>query len=248
MSQARKYLFDNDFAHPEEMQKQKAVHTEDELAAAKAEAFEAGRAAMAEEQRVTDEQVLAQLIERMARQTEALLSARHESEDKAVRDAGDLAITICRKILPTLASQNALTEIEGLVIRTITEMHEEPRLVLRVADSKLDELQARFERMTAAFQGKLVLIGDDDLDATDCEVLWADGGVERDFSRLWSEIEHALAALTDGRTEPEPISPLQGLPDPADGTLAPSDRGNASADALANTPLTETANQESGHG
>ena len=247
MTESRKYLFDNDFAHPEEVQKQRAVHTEDEMAAARAEAFEAGRTAMAEEQRTTEEQVLARLLERISAEAENLLGCQQANDEKAIRDAGTLAVTICRKVLPTLATQNALTEIEGLVSRTIAEMHEEPRLVVRVADSKLDELQARFERMTGAFPGKLVLLGDDDLAPTDCSVLWADGGVERDFDRLWSELEQAVSGLTDTRTNPEPSSPLDGLPDPAEFESAPPEAAIAS-EVLAETVVTETANQESGHG
>jgi flagellar assembly protein FliH len=247
MSQSRKFLFDNDFAHPEEMARQRAVHTEDELAAAKAEAFEAGRAAMAEEQRVSEEQQTATLVSALTGQIEALLAESTDIENRAVKDAGELAITVCHKILPTLAAQNALTEIEGLVVRTIAEMHEEPRLVVRVADSKLDDLQIRFERMSSAFSGKLVLLGDDELAPTDCAVLWADGGAERDFARLWTEVNLALSGLSDSRTAPEAPSPLAGLP----GAESQETTGDSAfADAIPTTPVmtTETANQESGHG
>ncbi|MBO6782733.1 MAG: hypothetical protein JJ899_05595 [Alphaproteobacteria bacterium] len=247
MPQTRKFLFDNDFAHPEETRKQAAVYTEDEMAAAEAKAFEAGRQAMAEEQHVTEEQFLTQLVERMSGQVETLIAQRQSSADDAVREAGQLAITICRKVLPTLAAQNALTEIEGLVVRTIAEMHEEPRLVLRVSDSKLDELQTRFERMTAAFAGKVVLLGDDELAPTDCAVLWADGGEERDFSRLWTELENTVSALTDGRTSPDLPSPLDGLPDP-DAFAGTPEPAQLAPGMPTEAVVTETANQESGHG
>lgn len=247
MPQSRKFLFDNDFAHPEEMAKQRAVYTEGEMEAAKAKAFAAGRDAMAGEQRVSEEQQTAALVAALTAQVEALLAERAEIENRAVKDAGALAVAVCHKMLPTLAAQNALTEIEGLVVRTIAEMHEEPRLVVRVADSKLDDLQARFERMSSAFSGKLVLLGDDEFAPTDCAVLWADGGAERDFARLWSEVNLALSGLSDARTAPTPPSPLEGLPSSeAHETTGDPDY----ADAIPATPVltTETANQESGHG
>ncbi|CAN0546430.1 unnamed protein product, partial [Laminaria digitata] len=193
MADSRKFLFENDFAHPEDMKKRAAVHTEDAMAAAKAEAFAAGRAEAEAEQRATEELHIAQLLETLSTQVEALGTARAETNDIIAREAGDLAISICRKMLPTLSAQNALLEIEGLVTRTMAEMNEEPRLVLRVADSRLDTLQARIERMSSGFPGKLVLLGDDELAENDCAVLWADGGTERNLGRLWSEIDQVVA-------------------------------------------------------
>ncbi|MCZ6590627.1 MAG: hypothetical protein O7B98_05730, partial [Alphaproteobacteria bacterium] len=48
------------------------------------------------------------------------------------------------------------------------------------------------------FDGKIVLLADDQLSPTDCHVLWADGGSERDVQRTWSEINKAVEQITDG--------------------------------------------------
>lgn len=254
MAQSQKFLFDNDFAHPEEMRKRAAVHTAEELEAAKAEAFAAGQAAQAAEQRVSEEQQIAALMTSVCEQVENLKNERERIQAEISGEAGALAVSICRKLLPTLAAQNALTEIEGLVSRTIAEMDEEPRLVIRVADSKLDELQLRFDRMSANFAGKLVLLGDDEMADTDCAVLWADGGTERNLDRLWSEIDLAVASLSDSRTQPEFASPLDGLPG-ATAPAAAESEAPITPDTMQTesaTPppesLTDTAKQESGHG
>lgn len=254
MAQSQKFLFDNDFAHPEEARKRAAVHTDGDLEAAKTEAYAAGQAAMVAEQRVTEEQQIAALVESLCSRAEALFNDRMQLETETANQAGALAISICRKVMPTLAAQNALTEIEGLVTRTIAEMNEEPRLVIRVADSKLDALQTRFDRMSANFAGKLVLLGDDEMAETDCAVLWADGGAERNLDRLWNEIDLAVAGLTDAQTQPDAASPLDGLPDPdapETPVSATPDLPDAADAASAMPPpdsLTDTAKQESGHG
>lgn len=254
MAQSQKFLFDNDFAHPEEARKRAAVHTDADLEAAKAEAYAAGQATMAAEQRVTEEQQIADLITAVLTRVEALFNNRTQMETEIANEAGALAVSICRKIMPTLAAQNALTEIEGLVTRTIAEMDEEPRLVVRVADSKLDALQTRFDRMSANFAGKIVLLGDDEMAETDCAVLWADGGAERNLDRLWNEIDQTVAGLTDVRTQPDAASPLDGLPDPdtpeppvSDTTVLP-DAANTASAMPPPVSLTDTAKQESGHG
>lgn len=248
MATSRKFLFDNDFAPSEETKKRAAVHTEDAMAAAKAEAFAAGRAEAEAEQRTTEEQQIAQLLATISAQADTLRDARAAADEKIAQDAGDLALSICRKILPTLSAQNALREIEGLVTRTITEMNEEPRLVIRVADSRLDDLQTRIERMSSGFAGKLVLLGDDELAENDCSVLWADGGTERNLDRLWSEIDQVVAGLNDAQTEPSQTSPLDGLPGAEDPKEITPDAALAASAMQPHENLTETANQESGHG
>lgn len=248
MVASRKFLFENDFAHPEEMKKRAAVHTEDAMAAAKAEAFAAGRAEAETEQRASEEQQIGQLLTAISGQVEMLSAERAQTDDRIARDSGALAVSICRKILPTLAAQNALREIEGLVMRTIAEMAEEPRLVIRVADSRLDALQTRLDRMSSGFPGKLVLLGDDELAENDCAILWADGGTERNIDRLWSEIDQIVASLTDDQTQPAQTSPLEGLPGMDDLDEISPDAASATSAMHPHEDLTETAKQESGHG
>lgn len=248
MAESRKFLFENDFAHPEEAKKRAAIHTEDAMLAAKAEAFAAGRAEAEAEQQATEEQQISQTLATITSQMDALIAARAEADDKIARDAGDLAITICRKVLPTLAAQNALREIEGLVTRTMAEMNEEPRLVIRVADSRLDALQARLDRMSSGFPGKLVLLGDDELAENDCAVLWADGGTERNLDRLWSEIDVVVTSLNDSQTAPTETSPLEGLPSAGDLDEIMPDPAIAASAMQPHEDLTQPANQESGHG
>lgn len=248
MTASRKFLFENDFAHPEEMKRRAAVHTEEAMAAAKAEAFAAGKAAAEAEQRASEEQRIAELLTTISGQVEVLSAERAQTDDRIARDSGALAVSICRKILPTLAAQNALQEIEGLVMRTIAEMTEEPRLVIRVADSRLDALQTRLDRMSSGFPGKLVLLGDDELAENDCAVLWADGGTERNVDRLWSEIDQIVAGLTDDETQPAQTSPFEGLPGMDDLDEISPDAAVAASAVHPHEDLTETAKQESGHG
>jgi len=245
MAGGQRFLFENDFTHPEELRKRNAVHTDEDLAAARAQSFAEGRAATQAEQK---EQEIFTLLTQLAGNVQGLCEQRAAEIDNATVQAGELALTICRKILPTLSAQNAMTEIEGLIVRTISEMQDEPRLVVRVADSKVEDLQARFERMTGAFEGSLVLLGDDDLAETDCRLLWADGGAERKLDRMWAELNTAVSALTDAHTQPMPASPLDDIESLAD---QPNDLPNAHVTAAAQTPTdveNDTAKQESGHG
>jgi flagellar assembly protein FliH len=73
----------------------------------------------------------------------------------------------------------------------------------------------------AGFDGKLVLLGDDEMALTDCRVDWPDGGTERNLDRLWRDIDDAIARtlargtpVTDGD---------EGAPDAATPPDAPAD-------------------------
>jgi flagellar assembly protein FliH len=248
MAAGQKFLFENDFAHPDEARKRAAVHTDEDLAAARAQSFAEGRAAMLAEQEAADEQEIFKLLTQLGDNVQGLCAERGAEIDNATAQAGELALTICRKILPTLSNQNAMTEIEGLIVRTIAEMQDEPRLVVRVADARVEDLQSRFERMAGAFEGSLVLLGDDELADTDCSLLWADGGAERNLDRLWAELNTAVSAISDTRTQPTPASPLEDL----EGLTAhPDDLPDALVAAAVQTPTNvenDTAKQESGHG
>lgn len=252
MAARQKFLFENDFAHPEEMRKRAAVHTDDDLAKARAQGIADGRAELEAEQHAADEHEISVLLTQLNESVDALRAQRAAEIDEAASQAGELALTICRKVLPTLSAQNAMTEIEGLIMRTITEMQDEPRLVVRVCDARVEELQARFERMAGAFQGSLVLMGDDELGDTDCSLLWADGGADRKLDQLWSELNTAVAAISDARTQPGMTTPLDELDSLAEQSVKPTNDLPGAHIAATPQPTNDfdedTANQESGHG
>ena len=77
------------------------------------------------------------------------------------------------------------------------------RLVAYVPNDLLDPLNERVATISAArgFEGRVVLIGDPELADSDCRIEWADGGLERDTRRLWSDIEAALDRCLFQRSE-----------------------------------------------
>ena len=59
----------------------------------------------------------------------------------------------------------------------------------------LDALKNRMDDLALerGFAGKLILIADDTMEASDCRVEWADGGAERLYERLFAQIENEFA-------------------------------------------------------
>jgi flagellar assembly protein FliH len=139
-----------------------------------------------------DKQVSAALAT-IAQQTAAIAKGV-AAEAAAAGKSVDLALAIVKKLHPALVERQGLAEIEAILGQCLESLKQEPRLVAYVHSARLDALQERLEQLSASkgFEGRVVLIGDDEMGQSDCRVEWADGGVEREAGRIWRTIEEAL--------------------------------------------------------
>lgn len=140
-----------------------------------------------------DKQV-AGALSTIAQQTAAIAKGI-AAEAAAAGKSVDLALAIVRKLHPALVERQGLAEIEMVLGQCLESLKQEPRLVAYVHGSRLDALQERLAQLSASsgFDGRVVLIGDDQMGESDCRVEWADGGVEREAGRVWRAIEEVLA-------------------------------------------------------
>jgi flagellar assembly protein FliH len=208
MSAARKYMFDLNFdaepapesvpaaaaaaAKPSELQ-----ITAAELEQARKKSFAEGQAAAQAAAQAEIQNMLAAALQRVAEQIALLLQAQEQTGSRAMRSAIATAVAILRKLQPEIARRKGLVEIESILGQCLESMRDEPRILVRVNDSLLDPLRERLEQITTAagFDGRVVILADDALGLGDCRVEWADGGTERDTTRLWREIDAALARM-----------------------------------------------------
>jgi flagellar assembly protein FliH len=200
-----KFLFDKDFAVGDEAarlaprpdtRRFSAIELDAAKAAAHAEGVAAGRAAAEQEiaRRVADActAVAARVGELMK-----TLAAKNEAQ---TREAVTAAVEVTRRLLPALGKREAMGEVEALIRDCLTRLHEEPRLVVRVADELLDPLRQRVDQLTAAagYSGRVILFADPALKSGDARVEWADGGAERDSAAIWRDIDSAIQRFVEG--------------------------------------------------
>lgn len=195
---ARKFLFEQAFGVEQpvtnEPPKPQPVYTEEEMLLAKEAARNEGVAIG--KKMALDESVKAQnaVIAQMEDKISALLSAGAEVWRSQIRSMEQLALAIVRKMMPEYAAKHGLEEIGGIVTDVISQMSHEPRIVVRVSERQFENVNLHLKQITekAAFDGKLVIIGDPSILDGDCRVEWADGGIERDQNHLWQEIERVM--------------------------------------------------------
>jgi flagellar assembly protein FliH len=169
--------------------------SEEELEAARQAAFAEGKAAGLAEAEQSQVKRLADSVADLPPHFERLSQELEQLETERRRGALDSAVTVVRKIFPRLAREGGLEEIQAVVEACLERLRDEPRLVIRCADSDLDTLRARIEGSTScgSFEGKLVFLADETITPGDVRVEWADGGAERDQAALWKEIDAIIA-------------------------------------------------------
>ncbi len=198
MATETRFLFETDFDSPDLSDRTARIFSEDDVQEARAEALQEARAELCnlEEKRAAD------LLAEMSVKLDALAARRGEDLQSSSVRAVDIAVVICQKILPTLAAQNALAEIEGHIARTLADVYGEPQVVVRVSEENVGKLQSHIDSLASGFDGKIVLLADDQLPASDCHVMWADGGSERDVQRTWAEIDKTVEQITESGLQP----------------------------------------------
>jgi len=206
MTAAKKFLFDTSFDEADGRRRQNAsapakrkpepppTFSEAELAAARAQAFEEGKQQGFEQAKQQQEQTIAEALTGLATKLEALARGFAEAEEARGQAALQAALSMVRTLFPRLAGSQAMAEIEAVIAECLERLHEEPRIVVRVADALLDPLRERLGPLAArsGFEGKMVLLVDETLGDSAVKVEWADGGAERDPRQTWREIEEIL--------------------------------------------------------
>ncbi len=199
VGKARKFLFDtHNFDDPsaqqEEDQEEAPVFSEEDLAAAQQSGFDAGRQDGLREAQSSQEETVAAALERIAAAAEHLVQAEDRRETEQQAATVNLALAMARKLFPDMARKTALSEIEAAVIAVLDDRHDEPRVAVVVHDTLLEPLKARIDDISAArgFAGKVIVIADEKIAPTDCRIEWADGGAERKFDALLTQMEEEL--------------------------------------------------------
>jgi flagellar assembly protein FliH len=230
MAAPARFLFDTDFTRPEpppapveparptiDLEQHLALMVETEERA-RAEAFAEGREDGYAEGRADAE---ARAAERLADEAAALAVAAGrllgtlDAERLAIESrAVDLALIAARKLAETLIDREPLAEIHALLTECLGPLRKAPHLVLRIAQSDAEALKPHVDRIAreTGFEGRVVILGEDEIRRGDCRIEWADGGILRDSDAIAAEIGTTVARWFEARRAA--LDPV-----PADGAI-----------------------------
>lgn len=223
MNAPQKFLFDTSFeveedAAPDSGAEKPAPapsHTAEELAQAHEEGFARGREAGLEAARAERESETQNCLSALEGRLTELAGDIEAAAARREQDTLRLTVAMLRRLLPRLIAEYGVTEIEAVVRDCFHRLRDEPRLVVRVADSLLDEIERRVAALAsrAGFEGRIVFLAQEDMRPGDVLVEWADGGAERKSDAIRQEIEVALSRALNGASRSGAQRPPMTNPD-----------------------------------
>lgn len=223
MTAPARFLFDLDFTRPEPKTapaepERPRIDLDQHLAEmvaleerVRAEAYEEGRqdgyVAGRGDAEVRAAERLADEAAALAAAARSLLGALDADRTAIERTAVDLALAAARRLAATLIDREPLAEIRALLADCLGPLRKAPHLVVRLSAADADALKPHVDRIAreTGFEGRIVILGEEDVRRGDCRIEWADGGILRDTTRLRAEIDGAVERWFAGRGGPSSL-------------------------------------------
>lgn len=131
------------------------------------------------------------LLEEIKNQLSAVFSAQDARLAEIEKSALTFAVSLVRKLLPTLEEERAAAEVKNFMAENFANFAGQdtlsfafnPETVSLVADS-IGRLAEQND-----FEGKIAVHKDGSLGPSDCRIEWKNGGVERKVSKILDKVD-----------------------------------------------------------
>lgn len=229
MAELKKFLFDFDFDDVqlmEEIVQEETVavgqppeeadipvveeipsFSEEEMDAARQEAYEKGKAEAQAETLAGIENNLVGAMTNIGVQVADVFRIQNEYNEIIRKETGIISMAVSRKLFPGLNEKGGFEEVVRTTEEVMSHILQEPRMSIRVREDYVDQLRERLEAHLSSigFRGILAIRGDDDIEIGGCRVEWQSGYAERTPSALLDEISAILGAaqIEDAEKGPE---------------------------------------------
>jgi flagellar assembly protein FliH len=193
MAAPAKFLFDTDFSAPRE-RPSTPVEVAQKIAAAEARAYRDGYDAAMRDAKAESDRRGALALEQIAIALNGIAAGFAGVEMRMETEAVDVAVAVARKLASELIAREPLGEITALVSDCFGQLVATPHLVVRINDQLYETAHARIEALAkqSGFAGRLVILAEPEIDAGDCRIEWADGGVVRERAAIESKINELV--------------------------------------------------------
>ncbi len=139
-------------------------------------------------------------LELILEQLRALTPIAAETAEKSYAAAVELAMAVCRKVLPTLCKEHAADEIRLLLEKNFHFLKEEPKITVKLNPSMADAVKPYIAKLVKqeSFAGKVAVVRDESIPAGNCKIEWRHGGVERTAQDVLNQTEELLKLYHEG--------------------------------------------------
>jgi len=213
--------------------------SEEELKEARQQGFEEGKELGIREASEAMECKINDALEHIKQQFEDIFRHQKQSNAEVFQDAIEVAVGLVKKCFPGLNERAGVTEIENMMTELLAQIIDQPRVQIFIHPELIDALQQRLDSIQQGthFEGRIVLVEDDENEPGDCRIEWQDGGGERNMQDLWLQVDGIVARTFQGGRDEDSQTSADETPetDPVN-----SETGDA-LDQTEQTDATETA-------
>jgi flagellar assembly protein FliH len=204
MGAATKFLFDVDFAASDGKPERQAITLAEhalKLAEAETAAHRRGYEDARTDAGIEAERRMADALEQIAVSLAAASDALKAIEARLECEAVEVAVAVARKLAPALIACEPFAEISALASSCFRELIASPHIAVRVNDELYAATREKLDAIARArgFEGRLVVLAQEDIALGDCRIEWADGGVNRDNAAAEAAIGEAVARYVSAR-------------------------------------------------
>ena len=205
MAAPAKFLFDMDFGAPDKARERPATPSEiaQKIASAEARAYRDGYEAGQREAKAESDRRTALALEEIGIGIKGIAARFSGIETRMETEAVDVAVAVARKLCSELIAREPFGEITGLVRDCFAQLVSTPHLVVRINDSLYEAARERIERLArqSGFEGRLVILAEPEIEAGDCKIEWADGGVVLERAAIDSKINELVGRYIASRDQ-----------------------------------------------
>jgi len=233
-----------DAAVEEEPEEFIPTFSEEEMKEAREQGFSNGKEEALRDALELVENKLFESLQRIDQNMTEIFSIQATTNEELPRASASIAVAMARKIVPELASRNAIDEIGRVVETAIGRILTEPRVTITVNSGILEQLSERLAdiRKGREQEGRVTIIGDDEMAVGDCLLEWDNGGTERNVQNLWQDVDSVVERyLEDGTIWDRPETPDDTAPDEP---LTAADEMVADTGAIIGTEPAESTENE----
>jgi flagellar assembly protein FliH len=205
MGASAKFLFDVDFGPDAKPAEETVTLAALQAAIAEAESrgFRNGVASAEAQAKAEAERRSSVALERVGLALDRLVNGLKAVEDRLEAEAVEVSVAVARKLAPELVAAEPLTEVVALAKRCFNELISAPHVVARVNDSLYASVRGPIEDVARArgYEGRLVVLGEPEIQVGDCRIEWADGGLTRNRSATEASIAEMVGNYVAARRD-----------------------------------------------
>jgi flagellar assembly protein FliH len=205
MIRAQKFSFDEEFGGERRSGSSRRSADLHKLEEAEHQGFARG---VLEGRREAEEEAAmraAHAMEQLAIQAGRILAHLDDERLRFEREAATLALAFARKLAGDLVDRQPIGPLQEAAEECFRHLVGTPHIVVTLPQEHVDRAKATLDRMAAqrGYDGRLIVLGDPDMDAGDFRLEWADGGVSRDARSLSALIATSIARHVGAGTGPD---------------------------------------------